>query len=110
MLPTVPTPDRTNADALPPGVRFEDFTDQDFRDACAAGRALAEVLDHVSRMYLVGPSLPGVGHVVDEIALVRNGCEFINAALWEARHQMRLIERRARRRARQRARSATGEG
>ncbi len=83
----------------------DDFTDTDLSDlwltGCAFARAIADVNHHE-----IGD--PGVwdlyGDGPDEVARLRHALDLMQDAIWEARRQLAMLERRARRRAARRLR------
>ncbi|MBN1173431.1 MAG: hypothetical protein JXA67_14765 [Micromonosporaceae bacterium] len=100
MLPTVPTSTDQASKKTPIVLDDGDFSARDFADAGDARCDLARILATITHRYLDAPAGgEDLASTTDEINLLRNACQVLDAAIWETRHRLRLIERRARRRA-----------
>lgn len=100
MQPTVPISGDLTSGTAHPAARSENFTAKDRDDLLNAGTdlalTLADVVHHEVSAYGTWMLF---GETADEINRLHNVLDELNAALWQARHTLRLIDRRTRRRA-----------
>ena len=92
----------TRTEAVPVA---DDFTDTDLSDLRLAGCAFARAIADVNHHDIGDPGVWDLyGDGPDEVARLRHALDLMQDAIWEARRQLAMLERRARRRAARRLR------